>query len=284
MTRAWVFNLDADEELAAWPRSYQPSATLRERTVHFSTALRALLSEGDVVVEQAHDLSEHLGASWCPTPRAVDRWRRANVRLPNVPTPACLKRVNHRSFGYALGRFLPLAEWITTEREFDDICRSSKALLAKRPFGFAGRGQRRLCGHEITEGDRRWVRATLNKYGGFALELRVDLVRELALHGFINETGEVVLGEITESKTSQGAWVRSERAHDVEISHRAQFVDVISGTAFALFREGYFGPFGVDAYIWRDSFGEHFNPRSEVNARYTMGWTVGMGGLPIRQP
>jgi hypothetical protein len=34
---------------------------------------------------------------------------------------------------------------------------------------------------------------------------------------------------------------------------------------------GYFGPFGIDAYRWRDGATQYFNPRSEINARYSMG-------------
>ena len=49
-------------------------------------------------------------------------------------------------------------------------------------------------------------------------------------------------------------------------------------TAAALHEVGYFGPFGVDAFRWRDvNRAARWNPRGEVNARYSMGWAVGMG-------
>jgi hypothetical protein len=48
--------------------------------------------------------------------------------------------------------------------------------------------------------------------------------------------------------------------------------------AQALLEAGYFGPFGIDAFRWVDRAGvERFNPRCEINARYSMGWAVGMG-------
>jgi hypothetical protein len=48
--------------------------------------------------------------------------------------------------------------------------------------------------------------------------------------------------------------------------------------ARALFEAGYFGPFGIDGFRWEDRAGAaRFNPRSEINARYSMGWAVGMG-------
>jgi hypothetical protein len=48
--------------------------------------------------------------------------------------------------------------------------------------------------------------------------------------------------------------------------------------AEALIRAGYFGPFGIDGYRWKDEHGTlRFNPRTDINARYSMGWAVGMG-------
>jgi hypothetical protein len=41
----------------------------------------------------------------------------------------------------------------------------------------------------------------------------------------------------------------------------------------ALGRAGYFGPFGVDGYEYRDRGGDlRLQPASDLNARYTMGW------------
>jgi hypothetical protein len=41
---------------------------------------------------------------------------------------------------------------------------------------------------------------------------------------------------------------------------------------------GYYGPFGIDAFRWRDQNGkQQWNPRCEINARYSMGWSIGMG-------
>jgi hypothetical protein len=46
----------------------------------------------------------------------------------------------------------------------------------------------------------------------------------------------------------------------------------------ALAQAAYFGPFGVDAFTYRDRAGAlQLQPRSEINARYTMGFAVGFG-------
>ena len=48
--------------------------------------------------------------------------------------------------------------------------------------------------------------------------------------------------------------------------------------ASALRQAGYFGPFGIDGYTYRGPGGAVcLQPRSEINARYSMGFAVGMG-------
>ena len=44
--------------------------------------------------------------------------------------------------------------------------------------------------------------------------------------------------------------------------------------AQALIEAGYHGPFGVDAFRYRLEGTNHFQPRSEINARYTMCWGI----------
>ena len=55
--------------------------------------------------------------------------------------------------------------------------------------------------------------------------------------------------------------------------------------AEALGKIGYFGPFNLDAFAWKgDDGGRRFNPRCEINARYSMGWAVGLGGAVSAGP
>jgi hypothetical protein len=47
--------------------------------------------------------------------------------------------------------------------------------------------------------------------------------------------------------------------------------------AEALRGAGYFGPFGIDAFRYLDAQNvERFHPLGEINARYSMGWLIGM--------
>lgn len=49
--------------------------------------------------------------------------------------------------------------------------------------------------------------------------------------------------------------------------------DEVERTARALAAAGYFGPFGIDGFSYRQADGGvAFNPRCEINARFTMGY------------
>jgi hypothetical protein len=78
--------------------------------------------------------------------------------------------------------------------------------------------------------------------------------------------------------------VESERAleGDLAPAERAALFSAAEEAAGALAAAGYFGPFGVDAFRYHDEEGTaRFCARCEINARYSMGWAVGMG---LRRP
>ena len=80
------------------------------------------------------------------------------------------------------------------------------------------------------------------------------------------------------------AWQSTELLASDALSEtdRRTLFDKAEHVAEALTRAGYFGPFGIDAYIWRNATGRtELNPLGELNARYTMGYGVGMG---VSQP
>jgi len=151
----------------------------------------------------------------------------------------------------------------------------------KRAFGFAGRGRQRLRSNEIDASVEPFVRSSLDSGDGLQVEPWVERVVDVALHGFVSRTGTVTLGQPTcQIVDGSGAWVESAPlARDVlsTLDEKALMQEA-ARTADALVQAGYFGPFGIDAFRWKDPGGSiRFNPRSEINARYSMGWAVGMG-------
>src|SRR5262249_13037427 len=110
---AWVLNLDADLELAAFARAarYSPTNAVREAmTPHVAWLREHLCGPDDVVVDEAtpHGAAEGLaGRAFSPTTRAIALLERAGARPEPHPPQGVLSEVNGRAFCASLGQTLP---------------------------------------------------------------------------------------------------------------------------------------------------------------------------------
>lgn len=287
--RAWVLNLDAEDELSRRSRP-TPSRTERARMDAMAAMLRdTLVPQGDAVIWPAGEGAARgaLGRAWCPTPWALAQLRAAGAAVPRAPSMEVLRAVNHRAWAASLGLTLPRAAWA---RDRDDLARvmvdpwPAGGWLLKRPLGYAGRGRLHLRARGELDDPRHagWI-ANSFADDGLLVEPYVDRVADLGLHGWISPNGALTLGALTAQVCdARGAWVTTARAAQNTLGDKDMDLlnESVEGTAAALWAAGYHGPFGVDAYVWRDERGgARLQPRSEVNARYSMGWAVGMGAL-----
>jgi hypothetical protein len=288
----WVFNLDAELELERGPGPHQTPQHLARALAPMLVHVRRLMAPGDACLDEV-DGSEGklaatrasadgpwLGATWCPTPSALRRLARAGAELPPSPSLEVLQQVNHRRFYLQLGGGAPGARYVSDEAELRaTLAQPNSAWLFKRPFGFAGRGQRRILGVPSPD-DRRWLADSLRQ-GGFVAEPWLEVVAELGIHGVLDATGQVALGHVCVQQTNAyRAWVSTRRAGPGELTTEqvARLHERAHEVAAALSSAGYFGPFGIDAYLFKTRSGaSELNPLSELNARLSMGFAVGMG-------
>jgi hypothetical protein len=202
-----------------------------------------------------------------------------------APDVAVLRRVNHRRFCADLGQTLPGAQFVASVEELADRVAGdspSRQWLLKRPFAFAGRGRRRVAQGPLDPAAMSWIHASLRAGDGLQVEPWVERIADYGLHGFLSREGIATLGEPTrQTCDANGAWQKTALASDLEPAERKELraSGLLAGRA--LHEAGYFGPFGVDAYRWRHGTDVHFNPRSEINARYSMGFAIGMAGRRV---
>jgi len=117
--------------------------------------------------------------------------------------------------------------------------------------------------------------------GGVQIEPDVAIVREYAMHGLLAMDGSLRLGSLVEQRCdASGAWLASHPLALASAGEREVFATLraeAARVAAALARAGYFGPFGIDAhaYLAPDSGAPCLQPRSEINARYSMGFPAG---------
>jgi hypothetical protein len=291
--RAWFLNFDADLELAA-SGGYTSPRGVRERQHDVAARARQLVPIGDGVINEdgkvdvapsGRPLAQPLsweGRAFCPTPRALLAFKRAGVNAPPAPPLEVLRRVNHRAFSAELGQTLVGARFCTTMSDLEaTVAGSTTDWLLKRAFGFAGRGQQRLLAGKLDPTARAFADRALSGELGLQVEPLVERLLDVALHGFLTTDGAVVFGQPTgQTIDARGAWLSSDRLACEALSadeHRALLTEGQRASA-ALAAAGYFGPFGIDAFRYRGADGQtRFNPRCEINARYSMGWAIGMG-------
>lgn len=286
LQRLWLLNFDADDELAH-PAGYTPSASVLTRFASLASRLSGLIPQGDVVAPVSRSGPERRQGTWegrafCPTPRALRELRHAGVALPHSPPLDVLRRVNHRAFSAELGQFLPGARYVRSRDELlETLATATGPWVLKRAFGFAGRGRQRLRSNRLDASVEPFVRASLESGDGLEVEPWVRRALDVGLHGYIARDKTITLSDPTRQDTDEaGAWVRSAPLIGGVLTaaeEHALFGEG-KGVAEALVRAGYFGPFGIDGYRWKDEHGTlRFNPRTDINARYSMGWAVGMG-------
>ena len=283
MPFAWIFNLDAEQEMIRGQGGGR-SVARRQRIVDLRPAVSAFLGDNDVNIdnlESGNEQGNYWGRAWCPTPTALERLRQWGAQVPDAPDWEVLCQVNHRRFSWTLSH-LPGSRWVQSVAEVS-ACLSDEPgpWLLKQPWSFAGSGQRRLHDRAIDLHSERWIQGSFQRQGGLVMEPLVERVHDVALHGFLARNGDVRWGRPTRQTCDElGHWRASvvAPAELLTVAERKELVAAGEQVATALHAAQYFGPFGLDGFVWRQGSHRRFHPLSEVNGRYSMGWPVGMAG------
>lgn len=226
--------------------------------------------------------------AWCPTARARDALGALGFAV-DAPDDSVLARVNHRAFCAELDSDapgLPGERFCRSVREVEDCIAEdrTRSWLLKRPFGFSGRARKCIAeGAERDASVQTWIEASMRGYGaGLQVEPFVEIVEDFAIHGRLARDGTHSLLRISDVRTdAKGAWSETRaRAWSSIDAHERDLLEYAAlDVAAALAKAGYYGPFGIDAFAWVDDAGaRRIRPRSEINARYTMGWWRSQGG------
>ena len=297
--RAWVLNLDAEQELEA-RGNYAPTLHVRALVARERGRLIGqLVGEHDVVVteellerggEAANRARGLQGFSWSPTPSAIALLERAGALPVTAPSLEVLRTVNERAFAALVREPLALSSFEKQRVDSIDAALAQLARVApdgwlvRRSFGAAGRGRRRLHAGTPSNDERAWLAASLRR-GALVIEPWVSVTDEYTRSAWVHRDGELVISQpCFQATTEHGAWTHTERAERGDVSREddARLEAAVAAAGAALARAGYFGAFGIDAYRHRvpGSHARVLNPLSEINARFTMDWATAMVAKP----
>lgn len=278
--RAWVLNLEADDERSR-PKGWTPPRKLLSKVDEQRALLaRTLLREGDVVIDRDDPRvlgAGWIGEAWSPTARARALLARARVRPATMADERVLDFVCSRRFARSLLAATPRERVI--EAGFDPAELPAGAARISLAHTCAGRGHAFASSREECTAIAAEL---LRTHRAVFVAERVTVLRDFAMHGFVGLDGALLLGEPTQQRTDPrtGAWRESALATELRPHEADQLARYARDAGDALARAGYVGPFGIDAFRYRDEHDrEAFCGRCELNARYTMGWAIGMHAL-----
>ncbi len=243
--------------------------------------------------------------AWGET-RAVARLRTRGVGDPGVDDPAevaraleradAASRANHRASTLALALredlALPGARAVACLEELADHLADGGATASpderwvlKLPLSAAGRGQIRGRGRIGANGTggfdpaghRQLAERCLALHGVLIFEPWMPRVEDLGVTGRIDDDGHTEIAEPHRLLADacgrfEGIDLAPALVDDADERDHARLAETARLVAAKLHALGYRGPFGIDAWRYRDAHGSvKLHPLSEVNARLTFG-------------
>jgi hypothetical protein len=288
--RIWYLNFSADETFSrvGGRREGKASARERHRFERLAGALRPMLRDDDIVLDvdgthegPAPSDAPRAGHAWLMTDHARAVLRRAGAEPVDAPPEAVLRAANSRRFSAMLGVELPGATFVETHDTLEQaLRRATRPLLLSREHSFAGRGRMSYEGPSSLAGARRFAQESFAHREGIEITPRVDRTLDLSVHGHVTRAARVVLrGFVAQTCNGAGAWRGTENVlpGDARLEWQPPMMDAAEAAGYALARAGYFGPFGIDGFVYLEAGALRLCPRCEINARYTMGMAVSQG-------
>lgn len=226
--------------------------------------------------------------AWLATAEAQRRLREAGAD-PRLPDPAVVHRVNDKAFahraalrhGLVPAPLLPhLAVLEPAEIEEARVAPLVEALpgwvgrdwVLKPRWGTSGRGRVRRLSDVEGSAER------LRRRGGAVFEPWLSRVEDLSALLHVAPDGEIRwIGTTRQRLRGAGIYQGNQGILTAEggVHSGSPWDDELREAGWALAREaaaaGYFGPLGVDAFVFEGPGGRHLLRPVEMNARFTMG-------------
>jgi hypothetical protein len=301
-SRLWYMNADFEIELAHAARPYRRLPSFEALNRKLAPHLLWLASPGDALlldepwpeslrleaksrnvelisIEHSVPQSARIFTPWGWTQGAVATGERVGARVRAVPLTV-VARVNSKLWSHALevelGVNLPGAATASTFEELEEaVARASPGAgdkwVIKSPFGFAARERVLGRGPRLEVPQARWCERRLAKGETLIFQPWLDVIREYGVVMEIASDGALEILGISDIQTNGAGTGTGYVLGRPPAPSRASELEGIARTVGnRLFREGYYGPVGIDALEHRGGF----HPLLEINARYTMGFVA----------
>ncbi len=151
--------------------------------------------------------------------------------------------------------------------------------VAKAPWAASGRERVRRRGRKLESEMRVRTQRLLERYGELLIEPWMHRLADYGVAGIVGaQAGEHRVFPAHQLHSDKTGVFRGIRIADLETEAKlgSTFAEALAqsahSTAAALFAAGYRGPFGIDAFVYKDSAGrERLQSLCEINARLCFG-------------
>jgi hypothetical protein len=297
--RRILANLFGEDELAG--RRTTPSRAALETAARMGSLLRVFARDGDELILEPVPLrrldpgGEVL--AWCETATATAL--RGGPRPPGpiswdlplaelvwqlpTPPPAVVAAVHHRAFHLQVARetgcALPGARMVDSIAELGDLPRS---WILKAPLSASGRNRYiEKAGPGLADPKtRRTVERLFEIHGSLLLEPWMDRTADFGVSALLTREELRIVGIHGQRVDRKGQFAGIDLEPELTRSEKTVLRDTTEAVAVQLRAAGYVGPFGIDAWKYRDGNGSvRLNPLGEINARMTFGLVAWAGLL-----
>ncbi len=214
---------------------------------------------------------------WGWTPSAVAAGEASGAIVQPIPS-GVVKRVNSKLWSHEIEVELGIAQrGATAASTFEELKEATARAcphpedkwVIKSPFGFAARDRVLGRGSFLDEPQAKWSLRRLSQGETLIFQPWLTVVREYGIVMEISPDGTIEIHGISDLQTNGAGTGKGYLLGRPPAPHRAIELERIARiVATRLFKEGYYGPAGIDAL-------EHaggLHPLLEINARYTMGF------------
>jgi hypothetical protein len=237
--------------------------------------------------------------AWCETPAAEAH--RGGARPPSgialdaplhellwklpVAEPAVVAAVNHRQFHRWVAEEIPWelpgAQPVLSMTNLDRaLRRGPRSWVVKAPLSAAGRDRYiERNGPALSDPKgRRTVERLFARHGTLFFEPWMDRTADFGVSALLTDSALRIVGIHRQRVDRSGRFLAIDLDASLSAEVRDRLAETTKTVADCLRLAGYVGPFGIDAWSYRQEDGSVvLNPLGEINARMTFGlvaWTL----------
>ena len=198
-----------------------------------------------------------------------------------MPSPAVAATVHHRAFclqvAEQLGCALPGSQMVESLPSLDRLLAAAQAPPAwvlKAPLSASGRNRYiERAGPRISDPrSRKAVERLFEHHGPLLFEPWMSRTADFGVSALVAPSGLRIVGIHGQRVDIKGQFAGIDLQPVLSGAERDRLLKTAESVGTVLRREGYVGPFGIDAWRYRTESGEEIlHPLGEINARMTFG-------------